>query len=112
MSKTYYHSTSQHNFYSILSDEKINPSPEGIVYCCTTPEDWLKFAAVRALSNDDPYVVLKIDVPDEAEVEETFDHSEVFFKCRCFGIVGEVPLDWVDLDNSYMYSQYRRKTDD
>lgn len=34
------------------------------------------------------------------------------YKYRCFGIVGEVPLDWVDLDNSYMYSQYRRKIDD
>lgn len=103
MSKTYYHSTSQNNFYGILSDEKINPSPEGIVYCCATPEDCLKFAAVRALGNNNRTVVLKIDVPDEAEVEETFDHSETFFKCRCFGIVGEVPLDWIDLDNSHVY---------
>ena len=106
MSRTYYHSTSEYNFFGILSSGKINPSPEGIVYCCTTPEDCLKFAAVR-LSNDNPIVVLKIDVPDEAEVEETFDHSEIFFKCRCFGIVGEVPIDWIDMEVSSIYD-FRR----
>lgn len=103
MSNTYYHSTSQYNFLGIVSDEKIRTSPEGIVYCCTTPEDCLKFAAVRAFSDANPTVVLKIDVPDEVEVIETFDHSEAFFKCKSYGIVGEVPLDWIDTLESRVY---------
>lgn len=109
MSRTYYHSTSRYNYFGILQDGKINPSSEGVVFCCTTPEDCLKFAAIRALSNDNSTVVLKINVPDEARVEETFDHSEGFFKCRCFGIVGEVPLDWIDMEGSKVYEFIRGK---
>lgn len=102
MSKTYYHSTSESNMRQILSDGHIRTSIEGIVYCCETAEDCLKFAAIRALSSQISTGVLKIDVPDDIEVEETFDHSEKFFKCRCWGIPCAVPIEWIDQKGSFV----------
>lgn len=48
---------------------------------CETAQDCLKFAYMRG--NTD-VLVLKVKV-NEKDVIETFDHSQAFFKCRCFG---------------------------
>ena len=107
MSKTYYHSTSEPNFYSILQDKQINTSLEGIVYCCETEEDCLKFAAIRSICSPHGVGVIVINVPDDIEVEETFDHSETFFKCKSYGIPCAVPWEWIDLHSSFVITTRR-----
>lgn len=107
MSKTYYHSTSEPNFYSIIRDKQIITSPEGVVYCCETEEDSLKFAAIRSVCSPYGTAVIVINVPDDIEVEETFDHSEQFFKCKSYGIPCAVPWDWIDLDRSFLIKTRR-----
>ena len=99
MSKTYYHATSKENALSIIRDGVIKPSMEGIVYCCTSMEDCLKFIILRATEGQS-IVVFKIDVPDNVEVTETFDHSERFFKCKSYGICSKVPMSWIDVAGS------------
>ena len=108
MSRTYYHATDSRNIPSIMKDGKLNTSPEGVVYCCETPEDCSKFAAIRNFESLATTIVLKIDVPDGVEVEETFDHSESFFKCKCYGIPCDVPVDWIDTEHSLALG-YKKK---
>lgn len=79
--KTYYHATPFKNLIEILDKGIECRNIEGIVYMCETAQDYLKFAYMRG--NTD-VLVLKVKV-NEKDVIETFDHSQQFFKCRCFG---------------------------
>ena len=103
MSNVYYHATLEENAYSIVSDGEIKPSIEGIVYCCTSLEDSLKFVVLRAIKGQH-IVIFKINVPEGVEVEETFDHSEQFFQCKSYGICSKVPLEWIDLEGTMQYT--------
>ena len=97
MNKLLYHGTSFDNYLKILDDEKILPSCDGVVYCCESIGDVLKFMYFRPI---DTVCIIPIVVSDDMKVEETFDHSYQFFKCRCYGISGEISLDDIDIDNS------------
>lgn len=103
MSKTYYHSTTVDNMINIQKDGEIHTSIEGVVYCCETVDDCLKFAAIRLYGTGHDIVAIKIDVPDDIEVEEIFDHSEAFFQCKCYGLPCPVPYDWIDTDNCAVF---------
>lgn len=97
----YYHATSMANLASI-STEGIKPSFEGIVYLTTTPEDSLKFMLVHLVLD---VVVCEVDLPKN-KVEETFDHSEAFFKCRCFGHRGTIPPSKITKYTQYDLRKY------
>ena len=97
MNKVLYHGTSFDKYLSILDDEKILPGCDGVVYCCESIGDVLKFMYFRPI---DVVCIIPIVISDNTEVEETFDHSYQFFKCRCYGIRGKVSLDNTDIDNS------------
>lgn len=86
--KTYYHATPFKNLIEILDKGIECRNIEGIVYMCETAQDCLKFAYMRG--NTD-VLVLKVRVPDK-DVIETFDHSEAFFKCRCFASTKPIKL--------------------
>lgn len=102
--RKYYHATTEENFKSIMfEDEKIRTSIEGMVYVCEDPKDCLKFSILRNFNNQTLYTI-GINVPDNIEVIETFDHNYNFFKCRCFGINSEVPIDWIDMKDIFMYN--------
>lgn len=77
--KKYYHATSFRNLYSIL-DEGIKPGCDGMVYLCDNPDGAAKFVAIRGMLD---ILVLEVNLVEE-EVEESFDHSQAFFKERAF----------------------------
>lgn len=99
MAKKYYHATSEKTFYSILDDGEIKVGWDGIIYLTEKPEEAVRFIALR-LTNDDIYV-LEIEVPDPSLIEETFDHSYNFFKCKSFGYPENIPSD--NITNVYKY---------
>lgn len=86
--KTFYHATPFSNLIEILDKGIECRNIERIVYLCEKPEDCLKFARIHG--NTD-VLVLKVRVPDK-DVIETFDHSEAFFKCRCFASTKPIKL--------------------
>lgn len=80
--KLYYHATPFSNLNSI-AEFGIEPrNAEKLVYLCETAQDCLKFALMHGCRD---VLVLECSLPVK-EIEETFDHSEAFFKCRCWGI--------------------------
>lgn len=85
MTKTFYHATSFDNLISIL-ERGIMPSFEGIVYLCETEQDAAKFVALRGCKD----MLICVVSLNENDVHETFDHSEAFFKCKCFGHTGTI----------------------
>lgn len=70
----------------------IQPGTSGIIYMCEEPLDAAKFLYIRGVKE---IVVFKIKVykNEEEHFFETFDHSEKFFKCRCFGTDRPIPID-------------------
>ena len=76
----FYHATAKSNFESIMLNG-IKPGCDGIVYLCKTPIDALKFVCIRAVEKP---IVFEVELK-EKDTFKTFDHSEQFFKCRCYG---------------------------
>jgi len=81
-----YHGTAERNLISIL-EEGIKPGPEGCVFLAETQFDALKFLALRCFDED--IIVFEVEVSEE-KVEETFDHSYSFFKCKAYGYFGKI----------------------
>lgn len=88
--KLYYHATSYTNAKGIMK-EGIKPGFEGCVYVCETKEDALKFAMVRTFGD----IIIFEAYLDEKYVEETFDHSYGYFKCKAFGYLGHINVDMI-----------------
>lgn len=103
VTKTYYHATTQDALFGILKDGKIRSSVEGVVYVCKSAEDAFKFVYVRN-GGKSSIVILPIQITPDMQVEETFDHSEEFFHCKCYGIKGDVPVTCIKLTDSYILS--------
>lgn len=79
--RTLYHATPLSNLGSICCDG-IKPGIDGIVYFCDSALDSLKFAMVHGVKE---VLVCTCKLP-AVDVFETFDHSEAFFKCKCYGV--------------------------
>lgn len=103
VTNTYYHATTRDAFFGILKDGKIKASIEGVVYVCKSAEDAFKFVYVRNAGKSS-VVILPIQITDDMKVRETFDHSEEFFHCKCYGIKGDVPVSCIKLDDVYILS--------
>lgn len=88
--KTYYHATELSNLNSIVCSGLELRNMEKLVYLCEKPEDCLKFALVHGVRGE--VLVVTVKVADE-DIIETFDHSEAFFKCRCFGSTKPIAPD-------------------
>ena len=88
----YYHATTVDNALQINNDGEIKTGCDGIVYLADSPENAVKFVAIRGHHD---VVVYTIDVPDESLVEETFDHSLAFFKCKAYGYPENIDLSYV-----------------
>lgn len=85
MKDTYYHATPYENLASIVVDG-IKSGMEGIVYLTKERDDALKFLVIRGCHD-----ILTVEVLiDSEKVEETFDHSLQFFKCKAFGYKGDI----------------------
>lgn len=96
MTKTYYHATPYENLYSIL-DEGILAGPDGLVYLTDSPENAIKFLAIRLIED---VAVIQVDL-EEDQVEESFDHNEVFFDCKAYFHEGDINPD--NISEVYRY---------
>lgn len=81
---TLYHATDYNNLVSIL-DKGIKPGCDGVVYCCLTVKDCMKFLYFRR-DFVKSVVIFELEIDDTENIVETFDHSEAFFKCKCYGV--------------------------
>lgn len=87
MTKTYYHATPFENLESIMRDQEIRKGCDGVVYLTEKPKDAVKFLAIRGCTK---ILVLGVDL-EEDMVEESFDHSEAFFKCKAYMYSKNIP---------------------
>lgn len=94
MKKSYYHATPFENLDSIIADG-LKRGYDGVVYLAETPEDALKFLRIRFCTDT---LVIRVDL-EEAEVEESFDHSQAFFQCRAFMYPHDIPSDELDINS-------------
>ncbi len=85
-----YHATPMENLGSIMQDGLIL-GVDHVVYGCEKPKDALKFAFLHGV---DDVLVVKFKVSRKCVVE-TFDHSEMIFKCRCRGSTVPIAPDMI-----------------
>lgn len=88
MTKTYYHATPFENLESIM-DQGILRGCDGVVYLTERPEEAARFVAIRGVMK---ILVVGIEI-EEDFIEESFDHSQAFFRCRAYMFKGDIPAD-------------------
>ena len=88
MTKTYYHATSFENLESIM-DQGLHRGCDGVVYLTEKPDEAVRFLAIRGCSK---ILVLGVELEEDL-VDESFDHSEAFFKCRAYTYSDDIPAD-------------------
>lgn len=87
--KAYYHATPFENLESIMKDQEIRKGCDGVVYLAEKPEEAARFVAIRGCKK-----ILVIEVLlEENMVEESFDHSEAFFKCKAYMYGDNISID-------------------
>lgn len=90
MIKTYYHATDYKNMDSILY-RGIHKGFDGTVYLTDSPESAATFLAIRGCKK---IIVFEVDL-DESKVEESFDHSQAFFRCRAWMHRGNIIPEYI-----------------
>lgn len=88
MTKTYYHATPFENLESIM-DQGILRGCDGVVYLTEKPEEAARFVAIRGCRE---ILVLGIELEEDL-VNESFDHSKTFFKCKAYMHSDDIPAD-------------------
>lgn len=84
----YYHAAPRETMVKIAGEGIIKKSWDGMVYLCKEAVDSCKFLIMRGMKE---MSVIEIEL-DENEVEESYDHSEVFFKCKAYMHNGDIKL--------------------
>lgn len=88
MTKTYYHATPFENLESILA-QGIRKGYDGVVYLTEKPDEAARFVAIRGCMK---MLVLGIELEEDL-INESFDHSEAFFKCKAYYYSDDIPVD-------------------
>lgn len=101
--KTYYHATLEKNLESIINDGLKRNKIENAIFLCERPEDAAKFLRVRGFTR---FVVIPVRV-HERFIQESFDHSASFFRCRCWMYFKDVPPRNIDKDDIIIY-EYKK----
>ena len=86
----YYHATTEQAGKGIIADGVIKTGFDGVVYLADSVNNACKFLLIRFVS--DPIVIFEIDNLDESKVEESYDHSEAFFKCKAWMYPEDIPV--------------------
>ena len=73
---------------------------DGLVYMTEKEEDAVKFVLIRGIKH---IVTFKIKVKDSSKVIQTFDHSKEFFKCDCYGYIGDVGPHMIEPSSQYKF---------
>lgn len=88
MLKSYYHATPFENIGPIF-DKGILKGVDGVVYLAEKPEEAARFVAIRGCKK---ILVIEVELEDYL-VEESFDHSEKFFKCKAYQYPFDISID-------------------
>lgn len=88
MKKSYYHATPFENLGSIF-EKGICKGYDGVVYLTEKPEEAVRFVAIRGCKK---ILVIEVRV-EEDMVSESFDHSQLFFKCRAYSYPNDISID-------------------
>ena len=83
----FYHATDYENVDSIV-DKGLIPGIDGIIYLADSFENAVKFVMLRGYER---ILVCEIDL-NEDQVQETFDHSPIFFQCKAYGYSKKIPF--------------------
>ena len=88
MLKSYYHATPFENIGSIFK-KGILRGCDGVVYLTEKPEEAMRFLMIRGYKK---VLVIEVELEDDM-VEESFDHSRIFFDCRAFAYPYDISVD-------------------
>lgn len=88
MTKTYYHATPFENLESIM-EKGILKGCDGVVYLTEQPDEAARFVAIHGFKK---ILVLGVEIEEDL-VNESFDHSFSFFRCRAFYFPEDIPAD-------------------
>lgn len=88
MLKSYYHATPYENLGSIFKNG-ILTGYDGVVYLTENPDEAARFVVIRGYKK---ILVIEVVVEDSL-VKETFDHSQIFFRCRAFCYPNAILVD-------------------
>lgn len=95
--KYYYHYTKAENAVSIISE-----GLTGTTFMCENEQDCLLFAHIYNYGQEVNIFIYKIKAEAvEDKLEESFDHSYEFFKCRAFTFTGTIDYSDVEVSNAY-----------
>lgn len=97
----FYHATSQDGFYAIMKEGiKV---PYG-VYLADSYQNAAKFLVLRGVT---PIYVVKISGKklDKNLLEESFDHSESFFKCKAYVYNGDITLNKILMGQTKIFQR-------
>lgn len=94
--QTYYHATSPNNIGPIIL-QGLKPSADGYVYLADSVENAIKF--IQLTKSEAIVFSVHFEKEDEQCIEETFDHSAEFFKCKSFGYCGTISPDKLELSH-------------
>lgn len=76
-----WHATAYDNLGSIIA-RGLQTGCDHVVYACENATDAAKFVAIRGVKD---ILLIQFEV-NEQDVDESFDHSQAFFKCRAFSV--------------------------
>lgn len=96
----FYHAAEVKNVSSIV-ETGLRSHYEG-VYLCEKPEDAMKFLRVRGIKK---IAVFEVNIrKNDKSLCESFDHSYIFFKCRAFIYVDNIPPEKITKCMIYEFS--------
>ena len=90
----YYHATTAAAAESIIADGKIKTGFDGVVYLGDSINNAAKFLLIRFTPGSE-IIIFEIEGLDESKIEESFDHSEAFFKCKAWMYPEDIPTTLV-----------------
>ena len=97
----FYHATTRSTMEKIVGEGRIRKSCDGVVYLCKEAIDSCKFLVIRG---HEKMSVIEVEL-DEREIEESFDHSEAFFKCKAYIHKGDIKLTGMENIWDYDFSR-------
>lgn len=97
MMKEYFHATPYKNLESII-DQGIHRGWDGVVYLTDKREEALRFVAIRGCKD---ILVCEVEL-NEANIKESFDHNESFFKCKAY--MYDEDINPAEITNAWRYN--------
>lgn len=84
----YYHAAPKETMLKIVGEGVIKKNWGGTVYLCKEAVDACKFLIMRGMKE---MSVIEVELK-EADISESYDHSQAFFKCKAYMHNGDIQL--------------------